>query len=180
LRTGASDGLRRAATHNPRDTLAQAVFAGLARHPDQVARHAEALLSLAAAAPQLGAAIDALLEGGATAPISAPGLLKPPPDSACFSFLVEGTDPRVAHEDLAEAVALLVERPAIEAAIAAATARFETDPDGAFAEQQGLRERKLAIESRLGQMARKRAASAAFTEQASSADSLREDEQEMG
>src|SRR4030095_11745460 len=124
----------------------------------QVARHAEALLSLAPAEPQLNAAIDALLEGGANAPISAPRLLKPPPDSACFSFLVEGTDPRLAHEDLAEAVALLVERPAIEAAIVAATARFETDPEGAFAEQQRLRQRKLEIESRLGHMARQRAA----------------------
>src|SRR5690606_39638447 len=79
--------------------------------------------------------------------------------------LVEGTDPRVAREDLAEAVALLVERPAIDAAIAAATDRFETDPEGAFAEQQRLRQRKLEIESRLGQMARKRAAVTAVGEQ---------------
>ena len=156
------------------------MLAGLARHPGQIARHAEALLSLSPTEPQLGAAIDALLDGGASVPISAAGILKPPPDSACFSFLVEGTDPRIAHEDLAEAVALLVERPAIEAAIAAATARFETDPEGAFAEQQRLRERKLAIESRLGQMARQRAASAALDEHASGAESLREDEQETG
>ena len=179
LRTGASESLRRSAAHNPRDTLAQAVLAGLARHPDQVARHAEALLGLAPAEPQLSAAIDELLEGGASDPISA-DILKPPPDSACFSFLVEGTDPGTAREDLAEAVALLVERPAIEAAIAAATARFETDPDGAFIEQQRLRQRKLAIESRLGQMARKRAASAAFDEHGVPADSVREDEQETG
>jgi DNA primase len=172
--------LRRSATANARDTLAQAVLAGLARHPDQVARHAEALLSLAPSEPQLSAAIDELLEGSAGDPISARGILKPPPDSACFSFLVEGTDPKVAREDLAEAVALLVERPAIEAAIAAATARFETDPEGAFAEQQRLRERKLAIESRLGQMARKRAASAAFEQHDAPAESLREDEQETG
>jgi DNA primase len=156
------------------------VLAGLARHPDQVARHAEALLSLAPSEPQLSAAIDDLLEGGGNPTISGPGTLKPPPDSACFSFLVEGTDPRVAREDLAEAVALLVERPAIEAAIAMATARFETDPEGAFAEQQRLRQRKLEIESRLGHMARKRAASAALEEHPSHVDSLREDEQETG
>jgi len=180
LRTGASDNLRRTATHNPRDTLAQAVLAGLARHPDQVARHAEALLSLAPSEPQLSTAIDELLEGDGTHPISAPGILKPPPDSVCFSFLVEGTDPKVAHGDLAEAVALLVERPAIEAAIAAATARFETDPEGAFAEQQRLRQRKLEIESRLGHMARKRAADAAFGEHSDAADLIRADEQETG
>lgn len=184
-RTGASDNLRRTATHNPRDTLAQAVLAGLARHPDQVARHAEALLTLAPAEPQLSSAIDELLEAGGNATISAPAILKPPPDSACFSFLVEGTDPKVAREDLAEAVALLVERPAIEAAIAAATARFETDPEGAFAEQQRLRERKLEIESRLGHMARKRAApqelrGEALGEHSDAAGLIRADEQETG
>src|SRR5690606_22002635 len=185
LRPGASEGLRRAAAVNSRDTLALAVLAGLARHRDQVPRHAEALLALAPSESRMAAAIDDLLEGGQSDTISAPGILKPTPDSACFSFLVEGTDPRVAHEDLAEAVALLVERPAIEAAIVAATDRFESDPDGAFAEQQRLRQRKLEIESRLGQMARQRAApghsgGAAFGEHSSAAGHIREDEQETG
>ena len=93
---------------------------------------------------------------------------------------MEGTDPAGSREDLAEAVALLVERPALEAAIAEATARFDHDPEGAFAEQQRLRKRKLEIEVRLGQMARKRAASAALNEHASGAEWLREDEQETG
>lgn len=183
LRGGASENLLRAATANARDTLAQAVVAGLARYPDQIPRHAEALLGLTPMEPQLAAAIDDLLEGDRDNPIFATGNLKPPPDSACFSFLVEGTDPQVAHEDLAEAIALLVERPAIEAAIAAATDRFETDPEGAFAEQQRLRQRKLEIESRLGQMARQRAAphrGAAFGEHSSGAGHIREGEQETG
>ena len=101
------------------------------------------------------------LEAGEKSPIFPNGVLAPPPDNPRFSFLMEGHDPAGAREDLAEAVSLLVERPALEAAIAAATARFEADPEGAFAEQQRLRKRKLAIESRLGQMARKRAAAAA-------------------
>lgn len=180
LRIGASEDLRRSVKHSPRDALAQAVLAGFARHPDQVARHAESLLSLASAEPRLSATIDDLLEGGGEHPISGAGILEPPPDSACFSFLVEGTNPRVVREDLAEAVALLVERPAIEAAIVAATARFETDPEGAFAEQQRLRQRKLEIESRLGQMARQRAAVIAHGEQTAAAEHLREDEQETG
>jgi len=100
------------------------------------------------------------LEGGAHNPISAAGTLPQPPDGTPFSFLMEGSDPGAAREDLAEAVALLVERPALDAAIAAATARFDSDPEGAFAEQQRLRKRKLEFESRLGQMARKRAAEA--------------------
>ena len=141
---------------------------------------AEALLSLAPAEPKLSEAIDALLDGGGGRPISGAGNLKPPSDSACFSFLVEGTDPRIAREDLAEAVALLVEKPALEAAIVAATARFETDPEGAFAEQQRLRQRKLEIESRLGQMARQRAAAVASGEHSVPAEGLREDEQETG
>jgi DNA primase len=185
VRTGASDKLRRSIGVDPRDALAQAVISGLGRHPDQIARHAEALLSLAPAEPQLARAIDALLdhseglEGGALAPISGAASLTPPPDSSRFSFLVEGTDPQTAREDLAEAVALLVERPALEHAIAAATARFETDPEGAFAEQQRLRQRKLEIESRLGQMARKRAGSAALDKRSAEAQ-VAADEQETG
>jgi len=191
VRPGASDRLRRAAAGDPRDTLAQAVLAGLARHPDQIARHAEALLSLAPTEPQLAGAIDELLEqsegleGGVLGTISAAGIQTPPQDNVFFSFLVEGTDPQVAREELAEAVALLVEKPALDAAIAAATARFETDPEGAFAEQQRLRQRKLEIESRLGHMARKRAASqaikgAAHADQVNDADKARADEQDTG
>jgi DNA primase len=186
LRLGASDELRHAAAADPRDTLAQAVLAGLARHPDQVARHAEALLSLVPGEPQLAVAIDRLLdhaeplETAAPGPISPPANLNPPPDSSRFSFLVEGTDPQTAREDLAEAVAWLVERPALEVAIAAATARFASDPEGAFAEQQRLRQRKLEIESRLGHMARQRAGSGMRQDQSASADPLRADEQETG
>jgi DNA primase len=151
-----------------RDHLTQAVLAGLARHPHEIARHAEALARLASAAGETAQAIDALLdasealEAGARNPISALTSLAAPPDNTPFSFLLEGTDPAAAREDLAEAVALLVERPALEAAIAEATARFESDPEGAFAEQQRLRKRKLEIDQRLGQMARKRAAGPAL------------------
>ncbi|MGZ5826583.1 MAG: DNA primase [Croceibacterium sp.] len=151
-----------------RDHLTQAVLAGLARHPEEIARHAEALARLASAAGETAQAIDALLdasealEAGGKGPISALKAIVTPPDSTHFSFLAEGTDPQNAREDLAEAVALLVERPALEAAIAEATARFDADPEGAFAEQQRLRKRKLEIEVRLGQMARKRAAGPAL------------------
>jgi len=163
LAPGTADRLRRA---SKRDVLAQGVVAGLARHPDQIVRHTEALLGLARTSPALAPAVDTLLhlsdalEGGAHNPISADGPLLQPPDGTPFSFLLEGSDPGAAREDLAEAVALLVERPALDAAIAAATARFDSDPEGAFAEQQRLRKRKLEFESRLGQMARKRAAMA--------------------
>jgi DNA primase len=158
----------RKVSNGARDHLTQAVLAGLACHPQEIARHAEALARLASAAGETAEAIDVLLdaseelEAGAANPISALKTLAAPPDNSRFSFLLEGTDPRAAREDLAEAVALLVERPALEAAIAEATARFESDPEGAFAEQQRLRKRKLEIEVRLGQMARKRAAGPAL------------------
>ena len=166
-----------------RDHFTRAVLAGLARHPREIGRHAEALARLARAVPGTAGTIDRLfdlseaLESGRQNPISAAEAIAPPPDNTRFAFLVEGSDPDAAREDLAEAVALLVERPALEAAIVEATARFETDPEGAFAEQQRLRERKLEIESRLGHMARKRAAGTALDNRDAEPDgALREQE----
>ena len=151
-----------------RDALAQAVIAGLARHPDQIARHAEMLARVHSDDPTIATAINSLidaaeaLEFGSASPISASGSFSAPPDSARYSFLLEGADPQTAREDLAAAVAVLVERPALEAALAEATARFEQTLDQqAFEEQQRLVKRKLEFESRLGQMASKRAAETA-------------------
>ncbi len=162
--------LRKAASGAFRDMLGHAVLAGLARHPAEIHRHADSLLRLAALDASLGKSVDILLdtaqalEDGAISPITEDRQILPPPDNTRFSFLVEGSDPVEAREDLAEAIALLVERPALEAAIRAAIARFDDDPETAFAEQQRLRKRKLEIEQRIGQMARKRAAYAAQSE----------------
>jgi DNA primase len=168
-----TERLRRAASGSLRDMLTAAVLHGLARHPDQIDVHAEELMRLGTLVPDVSPALEQLfalaaraqdgqaLEPDGNSTIFAAGALPPPPDKARFSFLSEGFDPDDARQDLAEAIALLVERPGLEAALAAATARFDADPEGAFAEQQRLRKRKLEIESRLGQMARKRAASAA-------------------
>ena len=163
----ASSRLRRSSEGGARDELAAAVIFGLARFPDQILRHAEALGRFAEHDRRTGPAIDSLidaaemLEPSDKSPISVPHGTIAPPDNTRFAFLNEGIDPIAAHDDLAEAVSLLVERPALEAALAAATARFETDPEGAFVEQQRLLKRKLEFEQRLGQMASKRAARAA-------------------
>ena len=147
-----------------RDHFTRAVLTGLARHPREIARHAEALARLARAVPGTAEAVDRLfdmseaLEGRGENTISAPEIIVPPPDSSCFSFLTEGSDPQTAADDLAEALELLVERPAISLALEAVLERWEEDPDGSFEELNRLRERKLEIESRLGHMARKRAA----------------------
>lgn len=160
--------LRKATAGAFRDMLTTAVLNGMARYPREIHRHADALLGLAKGDAQLAQAVDFLLdhaeelEAGENSPISGHDILPPAPDNTRFSFLMEGSDPEEAREDLAEAVALLVERPALDSAIAEATRRFATDPEGAFAEQQRLRKRKLEIDSRLGQMTRNRAASQAF------------------
>ncbi|MXO74035.1 DNA primase [Altererythrobacter aerius] len=167
LTAEAAARLRRAAEGGGRDALATAVIAGLLRFPDQILTHSEPLGRYARGDGRSGPAMEALIEAaemlepGELAPICAPQGFAPPPDSSRYAFLDEGADPIAAREDLAEAVSLLVERPALDAALAAATARFETDPEAAFAEQQRLLKRKLAFEKRLGLMASRRAARAA-------------------
>ena len=166
-----TQALRRATAGLFRDTLTAAILNGLTKFPGEIHRHADALLSLGKGDAQLAQAVNFLLdhaeelEASGNSPISGQDILPPAPDNTRFSFLMEGSDPDEAREDLAEAVALLVERPALEAAIVAATRRFDTDPEGAFSEQQRLRKRKLEIDVRLGQMTRKRAASQAFDKQ---------------
>lgn len=162
----AKSRLERAIQGGSRDALASAVIHGLLRHPGEIAQHEAALARVAQSDRNVGPAIDSLLAAAETldshaqSPISLPEGLPAPPANIRFAFLDEGTDPVDAREELAEAVSLLVERPAIEAALAAATARFESDPEGAFAEQQRLLKRKLEFEARLGQMASRKAATA--------------------
>lgn len=98
------------------------------------------------------------LDSRSGSPISAPIGLPALPDRNHYAFLHEGTSPDQAREDLAEAVSLLVERPALEAALEASTLRFEHDPEGSFAEQSRLRERLLALDARLKRFGRRKAA----------------------
>ncbi|MDA7787847.1 DNA primase [Sphingomonadaceae bacterium] len=155
--------LNRATSGGQRDTLTAAIIAGLQLFPDQIGRHAETLTTLGASDPSLTPTVEMLLDAAETldpadnSPISDGLGQTARPDKHRFAFLQEGTDPQVARDDLAEAVSLLVEGPALEAALEAATARFETDPEGAFAEQQRLLKRKLEFVARLGQMASDRA-----------------------
>ena len=120
-------------------------------------------MRFAARDKNIGPAIDSLIEAAETldfaadSPISLERGLPAPPDKTRYAFLDEGTDPGSAREELAEAVSLLVERPALEAAVAAATARFEQDPEGSIAEQARLRERLLALNERLKAFGRRRA-----------------------
>lgn len=160
----AANRLKRMNSGGNRDRLAAAVITGLARFPQIIIDNAEALGRLAGADSKLGPVIDSLIDTAETldpadmSPILMPEGFSQAPDETRFSFLREGIDPQAAMSDLAEAVSLLVERPALEAALSAATERFETDPEGAFAEQQRLLKRKLEFERRFRQMGSERAA----------------------
>ena len=140
----------------PRDTLLAGVIAGLARHPAAIPVHAEALARLAGEDPRFDCLLDAAeradaLEKTAVATILADkGHSVPQPEDYAripFPFVAEDADPDAAAEGLAAAIAILVEEPAIDAAIEQATARLD------FEEQQRLLKRKLEFATRLRQMA---------------------------
>lgn len=154
----------------PSTSLLAAVLDGLLRHPQQIARHADSLARLRPDDPATCALIDALLvlsdgvqplESEALRPILLErGLRLPSAQDYAgmrFGFLTGSGDS--AADELAEAVAILVEWPAVEEALAEATRRAETElSDENFAEQQRLRARSMALRARLGQMGRARAA----------------------
>lgn len=154
----------------PSTGLLAAVLTGLIGHPQHIARHADSLARLQPDNPDTCALIDTLLvlsdtgqalesEGLRTILLERGLRLPSAQDYAGmrFGFLASGGDS--AGDELAEAVALLVELPAVEEALGEATRRHETEfSDESFAEQQRLLQRRLALLARLGQMGRARAA----------------------
>ncbi|MEM6476771.1 MAG: DNA primase [Pseudomonadota bacterium] len=169
LSSEARAALQRAMAGGQRASFFDAVVAGLVRHPDLIARHAEALIRLARldqhAAPVIESLIDlseTLDSHGETAISDMQGY-PAPPDDCHYAFLREGTPPGEAREELAEAVSLLAQKPALEAAMAATIGRFDEDPEGAFAEQTRLRHQLTTVDERLKAFGRKKAASAADT-----------------
>lgn len=162
--------LRKAISGGARSELASAVIHGLVRHPGEIRRHTESLGRLARFEPRMAEIVETLLElsetldSRADMAISVAQGLPAPPDQNRYAFLREGTNPVDACEELAEAVSLLVEKPALKAAIAAATARFDDDPEGSIAEQNRLRERLSALDTRLIHFGRKKAATVAGNE----------------
>ena len=147
------------------DTLLAAVIAGLILHPAALAPLAETLARVVTDDARLGALVGLLislsdrrdvLESAAIETILTERRLQPPTPADYAGVRLAFIDPACPDPlgDLTEAITLLVERPAIDAALAAATRRFDSDPEGAFEEQQRLLKRKLAFEQRLLQMAR--------------------------
>lgn len=151
------------------DALLAAVLAGLVIHPQALARHSETLARIHPAHPDMAALLDTLLvfsesgeplESAALRPILEARQLRLPTaddyDGLRFGFL--SGQSATALDELAEAIELIVELPAVELALTQATERFETEiSDESFAEQQRLLQRRLALLARLGQMGRTRA-----------------------
>ncbi|MDP5103146.1 MAG: DNA primase [Erythrobacter sp.] len=147
-----------------RKGLLTAVIAGLTRFPGEINRHAEALSRLARHDRDAAPFIESLFElaetldsHGATAICDSQGHPAPPADIR-YAFLDEGNEPGDACEELAEAVSLLVERPALEAALAATIARFDSDPEGSMVDQARLRAQLNTVDERLKAFGRRKAA----------------------
>ena len=181
-----SSRLQKAISGGARDAFAHAVIAGLLRYPEQISRHSEALGKLADYQAGAREMVETLFEFAETLDshgndaISVPQGLPAPPDKNRYAFLREGTDPVDAREELAEAVSLLVEKPALEAALVAATARFESDPEGSMAEQARLRERLKELHERLKQFGRRKASAQADTGAAANDDNPSSDRNPTG
>jgi DNA primase len=149
--------------------LAKAVLAGLIRHPAEIARHMEVLGSLRNASGALAklfeAVIDVALEDQA---LDSQGILTIlarsgfdtvatdllRADTLAFSFTRPAVkDERRACEDLGEAIAVMVAQPAVDAALAEATAQLaERFTDEAFARQVALGQKRQELEERLANL----------------------------
>jgi DNA primase len=143
-----------------------AIAAGLMRLPGEIGRHAEALAVLAREDERIDLLVS-LDEGGQAldsakiaTTFAEQGFMTAemaPPRAMAFRFL--HADDAEARAELADAIAILVERPAIAAALARAT-ELGAQSDEDWAEQQRLRQqlqalekRELDLRTRLGQMA---------------------------
>jgi DNA primase len=148
--------------------LAKAVLAGLIRHPAEIARHMEVLGSLKLADGALGRLFEAVVdlavedqaldsEGLLTIlaksgfDIIASDLLRA--DQLSCSFTQKGAEPARAREDLDEAIAILVARPEVDAALAEATAALQARySDEAFERQVSLVKEQQALDARLANL----------------------------
>jgi DNA primase len=163
-----AERLRRASQGGARDALSAAVLAGLVRWPDEIARHADSLARTRGLDPRFGPLLDCCDAAGMVENADLPtilsenGVVAPEPreySGLRFGFLGENASRSDAAAELSQAVGILVERPALDLALAEATTRFEQElSDEAYAEQQRLLKRKLEFERRLVHMAGGRAA----------------------
>ena len=152
--------------------LAKAVLAGLIRHPAEIARHVEILSSLRLGAEGGGGALGRLFEAVVDLALEdqaldsarlltilarsgfdgiASDLLRA--DSMPYSFTLKSADPLAVRSDLDEAIAILVARPEVDAALGEATAAMQARfTDEAFERQVTLVREKQALDVRLANL----------------------------
>lgn len=148
--------MERATGVGRRDGLGAAVIAGLLLYPQALARHAEALARARITDGEQARVLDAMLDhldhgealetSALVTTLSKKGLTPPSDESFAgipYPFARPGADPQSALASLDSAVVMLIEGPELEAAIEAATERFD------FEEQSRLRQRKQELENRL-------------------------------
>jgi len=151
----------RRATGGTGEALAAAVLAGLANHPQAIARNLALLSRARLGDPRHGALLDALLDhaedgrplekADLATTLAAKGLSLPRPDDFAripFPFVAAGTERDAALAALDTAVAVLVEGPELDDAIEAATSRFDLE------EQARLRLRKAELDRQLKDLLR--------------------------
>ena len=169
-----------------RPRLLADVLGKLAAYPELVEVHREALNELGEIDPAAVSLLEPVMNRAQTLEADGKKAIfdarwgSRSAEHSVSGLLDEATDAATAREDLAEAIELLVEGPALEKALAAATERFDHDPEGAFAEQQRLLKRKLAFDARLGQMATRRIARARPVENSKAAAASPEDGERIG
>ena len=148
--------------------LAKAVLAGLIRHPAEIARHMEVLGSLKLADGALGrlfeAVVDLALEDRALDSerlitiLATSGLGQITTDllradATPYSFTRGDADPKRASADLDEAIAIMVARPEVDAALANATSDLEiSTSETAFERQMELLREQRALDERLANL----------------------------
>jgi DNA primase len=148
--------------------LVKGVVSGLLRFPDMLARHAEALHTLQLGDPLVARLIESLVDlalhdqaldteqlttilRASEFDALARDLLRA--DSLPFSFTRKDAEPERARAELAEAIQVMVERPELDAALAAATARLkESFDETTYEEQQRLLEMRVDIDRRLANL----------------------------
>ncbi len=160
--------LRRATGGGARAALLGSVVQGLVLWPDEIGRNAEALAKLTTEEPRIDVLLEAFdsaetLESGELRTIFAGKGLHLPgsneQERMRFPFLSADGEADFARKVLRQAIDLLVEQPALEAASNAALKRYEADlTDESRLEHERLLKRKLEFEARLRQMAETKSA----------------------
>ncbi len=149
--------------------LLSAVVSGLLHFPGEIVVHREALASLSPTDERLAILLDAMLEasdreetvetehlltilGERDLYNMAKGLLRA--DALNFTFTVPEADKPRAQRDLAEAIAVIVAMPRIDAELAAVTRAMADNLDEAgYARQQCLRKLKADLAARVAELA---------------------------